>query len=105
MNNCTETSNCYTVTVVGVNENELMKNIEIYPNPAQDFLQINILNNYKISCQVYTIEGQLIKSEILNKEINRINTTYLNTSIYILQLKFTKGVFKDEILNVRFIKN
>lgn len=40
-NGCTDTSSCYTISTIGMDESDYFSDIKIYPNPAQDKLFID----------------------------------------------------------------
>lgn len=76
-------------TEVVVNNDET--EISIYPNPANNILNINFNNNdnaeYKI--EIYTILGEVVYSKVLKNnftEILSINTTNFANGIYLLKL-------------------
>ena len=76
---------------VGVTEEEVLKNISVYPNPATDFTNVNIngLNNDDVSIQVFDINGKLVFTENygqLSGSVNLpINTATLQAGIYTVQ--------------------
>ncbi len=45
-NGCIDTSACYDVTTIGINENILEAQLSIYPNPADDYVTLNLTNSY-----------------------------------------------------------
>lgn len=59
----------------GLEEDANSKEISIYPNPASDFVMVNLLNqNHLISLDLYTLDGKRVKSsssgELLVNDIN-----------------------------------
>jgi hypothetical protein len=56
-NNCTDTSNCITVTTVGINETA-DNMIKIFPNPTNNRLNIDLINDAEIG--IYAITGKLM---------------------------------------------
>lgn len=75
---------------------ETSSGIDIYPNPAADFLNIRTENDKLESAAIYDLSGKLLFTE----KSNRINVKYLPSAVYILVLKTTNG-----IRNFKFIKN
>ena len=57
-NGCTDTSFCYVVNTLDINEEELNNNIAIYPNPTTGIITIEG-NKIKL-IEVRDIQGQLI---------------------------------------------
>jgi hypothetical protein len=91
-NNCTDTSDCESITVVGVLENSFPAAPYIYPNPTSGKLSIQFKNVYKsITINVRTIGGRLVSSEThettsyIPIEINEV------TGIYIVEVFDNKG--------------
>ena len=69
----------------GLDINELLLNadIVIYPNPANDI--VNIITRRAIDIDVYDITGKLVikvKSNQLHKEINQLNVSQLPNGVY-----------------------
>jgi hypothetical protein len=63
--------------------------IKIYPNPASDFITLNINNKNAadISLTIYTSIGTLVKSELLRENNQRIYIGDLSCGVYIVALK------------------
>lgn len=70
---------------MSLNEQE-MKSIEIYPNPVDNELVIDMKNNLPTSYGLYDLSGQLILSGHAS-DSSKINTTTVANGIYILKLK------------------
>lgn len=93
------TSNYLTIsiTTLSTSENSADK-IQLFPNPAKDFIQIkNLKNNSKIS--IYNYSGRRVNTNLLNG--NRINISTLPKGIYILEIMDQTG--KPQ--SMKFIKN
>lgn len=62
--NCVDTSSCYAITTIGVLENTFTSKIDIYPNPTQGQLTINLNQAYKTTLvTVKSMEGKIISTE------------------------------------------
>ncbi len=74
---------------VGLNELMLNNQTKLYPNPASDFVTLNINNtgNDFIIINVYNVVGALIKSEQLNKSNQKINVEDLSNGVYVIEIK------------------
>jgi hypothetical protein len=78
---------------VGVSEQEIIKNsINVFPNPANDILNVNL--NFDLGITFSKIEitnnlGQIIREEDINfkNKTTTINTTELPNGVYLLNLK------------------
>lgn len=77
---------------------EVLKNkIKIYPNPATDFISLNIENQLNtISVEIYNELGQLIKT---TKTLTDIVVSDLRNGIYFLKIKS-----ENELQTLKFIK-
>lgn len=72
---------------------ELRAPIHIYPNPAQDFLQVSgagLGNRYRI----YNQNGQLVLSGKISQNEEKIDVSKLNSGLFLLMMEGTKNVSK-----------
>ncbi len=86
-NSCTDTSACYTISSLGINENQLISDINIYPNPSNGVFQINnmnttVVNNIKI--EVYNLQGERVFYS--EKTISRIDLSNQSNGMYFLKI-------------------
>lgn len=56
----------YDSTTIGIKENEKDDLINLYPNPASTFLNIDIKHNNKLELQLYNVIGELVLSKELD---------------------------------------
>ena len=82
--------------VVSLNNNH--NQLEIYPNPIKNILNISKVHNYNL-IEIFDIHNQLIVSQKINS-INRINMTKYKSGIYILKLKSNKEVLKTTLIKL-----
>jgi uncharacterized delta-60 repeat protein len=90
----------YNTGVASV-EDHTENQIQLYPNPSTDY--INILLNDKnttsqITYHISDINGRTVMSGVLSEDNNRIDISELNNGIYFVSLEGNKNNFK-------FIKN
>lgn len=87
--------------ITDVNEPALVDNsmIEIYPNPAKNYINIALPENSK-SIEIFTIEGiRLLSSDVTtNSDMLKLDIGQYNPGIYLI--KINTG---DKILNGRFV--
>lgn len=74
-----------TVTINDANKNT----IQIYPNPAQDIIQIKNAPSESISAHIYTISGKLIQ---ITPVKNTIDISQLSIGTYLIKLMNSKDV-------------
>jgi hypothetical protein len=68
---------------------EITENFQVYPIPFNDHLIIQFNNENLISgsASIYSVDGKLQKQVELKSSMNRINTSDLESGIYILHLR------------------
>jgi hypothetical protein len=77
-------------------ENNLDKDINIYPNPARDYITIDIKNNTSIlnaNVVIYNNQGQKMTSEIFSQN-GIVDISELTSGIYILELTNSELLYK-----------
>ena len=74
----------------GVEDIATSNEILIYPNPANNIINIGISDNARCDAvYIYSIDGKLVRSVYDN--VNTINITDLNSGIYIMKVKTSDG--------------
>jgi len=81
-------------TIVGINENEL-SNIQIYPNPVNDLLNVNSRDNFEF--EVSSISGEILFE---GKNETKIDISELPSGIYLFKIISNKAT-----KTIRFVKN
>ena len=85
-NGCSDTSDCITISTIGINE-ILFNKIEIYPNPSRGDITIDLKSDFaKVSIKVWSISGHLMK------EVNSTNERFVE-----LKMNSESGVYYLEI--------
>jgi len=74
-------------------------NFNIYPNPANDFIYIDLINIYSddIIFRLFDVLGNAIIETKLNKN-NKIDIADLNNGIYIYQIIYNKKIINGKLL-------
>ena len=91
-NGCTDTSACYTITGVGINEIATSNNFQVFPNPTADRVTVHLYS----PCSNCTIEisntlGEVVQSaEFKVQSIATINLQSLPSGIYFIKVKSDK---------------
>jgi len=73
-------------TALSINE-LIAQTTEIYPNPANDVLNIVSYTAEIENIHIYNISGQLVLANEVNANQIRLNTTTLSTGVYIVNVK------------------
>jgi len=79
------------------------KLFRVFPNPAQDFLQIEIsefIENEILEVSLLSIEGKTIISNQYTQKNSSINTASLNSGIYFLKLKYNNKSYVKKIVKL-----
>jgi hypothetical protein len=74
--------------------------VNVYPNPFQSTLSINIQSIKPVNIRIIDISGKEAFFEILHNSSNQLNLDFLNAGIYLLQVKS-----ESESMNFKLIKN
>jgi hypothetical protein len=83
---CEETSECVTISTVGVSEINSADEIKVYPNPANDYLLINL--PYKsATIEVLNSLGSVVLLTQATNTINKIDFSAFPKGVYIIKIK------------------
>lgn len=92
-NGCRDTTDCFSVTTVGLNE-ESVNSIKIYPNPASDFINVEVENTID-RIEVRDLSGRLITSTTESK----VDVSQLSKGTYVIKVITLNGDhFIEEII-------
>ena len=64
---------------------EKLTNVNLYPNPSSDFININSADSIE-EYSIYDLTGRIVKNSNPNSNNFRINVTSLNKGIYLVKL-------------------
>lgn len=99
---CTDISETFTTTVVGIPELESIA--EIYPNPVSDYVNINFTNDYigKIATYVYNSDGRLVYSSTDKKELGKfskvVDVSSFERGIYYVKMQMGGNLKVEKIV-------
>lgn len=103
-NNCSIVDSFYVDNIIVGTNGLIQENaVEIYPNPANDFINIrlNLDKNYPTELKIYSVDGRLIAQQLTSSsQLNntKISTADLPTGTYILQL-----LIENQLITKRLI--
>lgn len=81
-----------TFKILGTQDFEFSKYFNLFPNPANDVLNITTKSNNEIkSITIYDILGQLVIAIPNAENVSKVDVSKLNTGNYILKIKTEKG--------------
>jgi hypothetical protein len=102
---CTATD-IIVITVIdntGISITESETNINIYPNPTNNLLYLDIKNNSEpISITISNLEGQIIFSSIFESNINQqiFDLSEFSKGIYLVTITLNGKIFKEKIVKL-----
>ena len=99
-NQCTSTNTKLSVILETIDVKSITKNSEvnIYPNPAYDRLNIDFINASSGEVLIYDISGKLIKSLKLDSTANTITVTDLTAGVYSIKVSTEKSTSIFQII-------
>jgi photosystem II stability/assembly factor-like uncharacterized protein len=89
---------------VGIEESAEIKNLfTIYPNPANDFINIRCIDDVKdeLNIQIFDISGKMVHKQIISNEISKVNQLELpnlNVGTYLVTIKYNGITEQHKIL-------
>jgi len=86
---CFDTSSCYQVTGVGIQNNINTKEISIYPNPCNSLINIKLpeLSN-NLNINIADLSGKIVlQKNFKNSQNVKLNVSELSTGIYLLSVR------------------
>lgn len=97
--NCSVTSECLSVTGVGINKISAEQNLSVYPNPFSSVVNIELPYTGEVSTlDVYSIAGQLVKSQKTDtSNLVQVDLSSLNPGSYIIVIRNSQGIFRAPI--------
>ena len=89
------------VASIGINENEIAKYFDIYPNPANNLLLVdfNEFDGRVLSIEMFDLKGRLVHSEDVNDQRTRYVVPVVNIAdgFYFLKINTDKGILTRKI--------
>lgn len=96
---CTDTSNCETISNVGLNGNDSWTSqISVYPNPMANELTVDMHKLKASAIRVLNSVGQEVFTTMSNESTIVIDMLNNANGIYILQIQTEYGTFQERII-------
>ena len=101
LNGCSNLSNPFNATSVGLNTLNVIDEINIYPNPTNNILNITFpLQSSPVNINLVDVTGRNIKSILSSKSNYQIDVSDLNIGIYFISISGKEiNVMKKIIIN------
>jgi len=89
-----------TPQILGINSIEDEQNINIYPNPASETLNVNFLEpqNKNSEIELYDIQGKIVKNIVVSNNRNTIDISDLCSGLYILKINSANNTYSKKII-------
>ncbi|WP_234111239.1 MULTISPECIES: T9SS type A sorting domain-containing protein [Chryseobacterium] len=91
----------YTVNIVSTmatNEANEMKAVQIYPNPANTELFVDLANQKNGSLEIYTADGRFVISYDLSSKVNKLDVSKLEPGMYMVKITSGEGVVTRKLM-------
>jgi hypothetical protein len=98
--NCVGLSDCFNITILGTTGFEINNSISLYPNPAQDYVTIDLdVLRASVSIEVVNMSGTIVMSETIS-QIDKLdmNISDLASGVYIVLINYDRNVFTTKIV-------
>jgi Leucine-rich repeat (LRR) protein len=77
---------------------EVNSKLNIYPNPSDDIINIEIENKNNATIEIYDVNGTLIFSKALNSESEKIDISGFSGGIYLVKVKQDSTVIIEKVV-------
>jgi hypothetical protein len=99
---CSDTSACYVVNSVGIDESIGNKTFDIYPNPAKNILNIAIsLLSESSELMIRDSKGVLVYNTLLKEKNSMININSFQNGVYFVTLKNRNTVWNKKFTVIK----
>lgn len=95
--NCTDTSACFTITTIGINENNEEAKFSMAPNPCTSSCVITSPHANKAVATIYDIQGRMIFSTLFTLSMD-LNTSLFQPGLYFVEIKNNGGTALQKLL-------
>ena len=96
-NGCVDTSACFAITNVGVQEAELI-DVNMYPNPTSTVLNIDKGSNQSLEITITNSVGTVVYQSTSKKQITIIDMAQMAIGIYVVTLKNEWGLKVEKVV-------
>lgn len=95
------------VILTGIEFTDIDLKLSAYPNPATNFLNLQIENysNKDWSYQLYNLQGELLENKNIVSHISKISMEKLPAAVYFLKVFEKQNVIAHEVKTFKIIKN
>jgi hypothetical protein len=77
----------------GVNESPELQNVNVYPNPADDYITVSGLNSgMNYTAQLVDLSGRVVVSNTITSDNAQLATGELTAGVYLLNITYENGI-------------
>lgn len=80
-------SDCIVNIILGIEEQEQLEGLKVYPNPFENTLNIELNKSQNLNIEVLNMQGDVLISKTSNQLNTRINLEKIPTGIYFLSIQ------------------
>ncbi len=93
-------SNIKTQRLIGISENKQEINFSVYPNPAHDFINVNVEGfiGEEITISLQNILGQDLLTFTSKQAFNKVSTFGLGSGTYLIKVKTKSGIKLQKVI-------
>ncbi len=90
----------YQNDITSINEPESELAIEIYPNPTQNEVTVNLasFNNERVTIKVFDLYGKLIQESNSTNSIEKLDFSGSKSGMYLIVIESKEGVYQQKIM-------
>ena len=98
-NSCSDTSACLVVNSVGV-ENTFSFAIEIYPNPAEEIVTVDMgANTQVVRVRLINVHGQILHDQQYSSGSSiDLSLSHLANGMYAVRISSESSVFQEKVV-------
>ena len=97
-NGCSDTSSCYSINIVGLNENNPLTTLHVFPNPSNGKFTIETAKVENSKIEIYNMMGELFfQSEILNHNTD-VDISHQPKGIYFVKIHAGQSSITKKII-------
>ena len=86
-----------SIAPTGINDFSALNDMQVYPNPAADYINVVIPDNDVKTITMVDVTGRIVKEEVISSLQLQISTTDLPSGIYFIIAKGDDKVFKSRV--------
>jgi len=99
LNDCADTSACYQIGILATHELSGADRLKIYPNPANDFVIIEMTDVLSFSeITIYDVQGIIVMHQELDAEKKVSVNLHQSPGVYVVALKGKSGLINKRLI-------